>query len=162
MSVWRPAANVWLMIGRQPVPWPGHTTALRQPSTSQRWPAPGETKAVTEYRPASGSSTATMARSPERLARSVMASRPCAFARSSTAWAGASTWNWSPVISIGVDAGGSSCSTSIALSAVTARSWLVVTAVGFQPPAGSIEFTQGGAISTWLSVQPGGRRNWAE
>ena len=33
----------------------------------------------------------------------------------------------------------------------------MVTAVGFQPPAGSIEFTQGGAISTWLSVQPGGQ-----
>ena len=90
-----------------------------------------------------------------------MAPRPVARARSSTAAAGASTWNWSPVISRGEAAGGSSCSTSMALSAVTARSSLVVTPVALHPPGGSIGFTQGGAISTWLSVQPGGRRNSA-
>ncbi len=48
MSVCRPAAKVWLRMGRQPDPCPGQTTALRQPSASQRWPAPGETKALTE------------------------------------------------------------------------------------------------------------------
>jgi hypothetical protein len=90
-----------------------------------------------------------------------MTSKPTAFDRSSTAVWGASTWKASPVSSIGVAAGGSSCSMSIALSAVTARSSLVVTPVGSHPPSGSMALTQGGATSTWLRVLPGGSRNWA-
>ena len=120
--LWRPAERGWVRMARQPTPSPGHTTALRHPSTSHRWPVPGATKPKMLYRPDSGMSTATTARSPLMPARSAWASRVSAVARASMASGGPSTWKSSARISIGSAAGGSSCSMSRVLIAVTERS----------------------------------------